>query len=254
MRKTFLYFIVISGLLLVAVGIAGMVTPGNRNKLTANRETDSNTAGVSVSRVLQAHNRRIDREWPKFTQKGTLKYYTNFPSGSERLFERKLSFSANGPVVRYDRATLEINQSFLFDGNTLVQTTSAVGTKPEVKTLDGVDAASIKFQMATFGLLPVLKRLSDAGTQVVYVGDTSKGSRFQVTTVNGSWYFYSNANHLIDRLEIGEINITYGDYRTVDGLTLPFYQNIRKGDRILYEIRLEMFELSPVFDSGFFKS
>jgi hypothetical protein len=139
----------------------------------------------------------------------------------------------------------------LFDGNTLIRTTFQAGTQLDVKAVDGTEAASIKFQIATFGLLPILKRLSDPATQVTYVGATEKGNRFQVKTGGGSWYFYSNSNHLIDRLEVGEINITYGDYRTVDGLTLPFYQNVRKGETFLYELRFDTFELNPVFATGF---
>jgi hypothetical protein len=124
----------------------------------------------------------------------------------------------------------------------------------EVKALDGVEAASIKFQIATSGLLPILKRLSDRETKVSFLGATSKGDRFEVKTANGSWYFHSNVRHLIERVEIGEINITYSDYRTVDGLTLPYYQKVQKGDRFLYDIKFDSFELNRVFATGFFKN
>jgi hypothetical protein len=254
MRKTFSQHAMIIGVLFAVAGLAAVVRLVNRSNSTTNRQAVSNSAHVSVFTVLQAHGGRGDREWTRFRQQGILRYHMDVSVGSQRPFERKLSFSTDGPVVRYERATLNTNQSYSFDGKTLVRTTFQTGTQLDVKAVDGMEAASIKFQIATFGLLPILKRLSDPATQVFFVGATKEADQFQVKTGGGSWYFYSNSNHLIDRLEIGEINITYGDYRTVDGLTLPFYQNVRKGKTLLYEIKFDTFELSPVFASGFFKT
>ncbi len=251
MRKTFSHLVMIIGVLLAVTGLAAVVRLVNQSHSTANRQARPNSIHVSVFTLLQAHGGRGDRGWTRFRQEGTLSYHIEASSGPQRRFERKLNLSTDGPVVRYDRATLNINQSYLFDGNTLIRTTFRSGIQLDVKAVDGTEAASIKFQIATFGLLPILKRLADPATKVIYVGATEKGNRFQVKTGGGSWYFYSNSNHLIDRLEVGEINITYGDYRTVDGLTLPFYQNVRKGETLLYELRLEVFEISPVFASGF---
>lgn len=248
MRKSFSHLVMIIGVLLAMAGLAAVVRLVNRSNFTTNRQARPNS--VSVATLLHAHGGRGDREWTRFSQEGTLSYHIEASAGPQHRFERKLNLSTDGPVVRYDRTTLNINQSYLFDGNTLIRTTFQAGTQLDVKAVDGTEAASIKFQMATFGLLPILKRLSDPATQVIYVGATEKGDRFQVQTSGGSWYFYSNSNHLIDRLEVGEIIIMYGDYRTVDGLTLPFYQNVRKGETLLYEIRFDIFELSPVFASG----
>lgn len=249
MRKSFSHLVIIIGVLLAVAGLAAVVRLVNRSNFTTNRQARPNS--VSVSTLLQAHGGRSDREWTRFRQEGTLSYHVAALAGPQRRFERKINLSTDGPVVRYDRATLNINQSYLFDGNTLIRTTFQAGTQLDVKAVDGTEAASIKFQIATCGLLPILKRLSNPATQVTYVGATEKGNRFQVKTGGGSWYFYSNSNHLIDRLEVGEINITYSDYRTVDGLTLPFYQNVRKGETSLYELRFDTFELSPVFATGF---
>jgi hypothetical protein len=251
MRKTFLCPVVVSSVLLVGVGMTLALRLVYRSTWTANRQTTPNPISVSVFTVLQAHSGHQDKEWPRFTQKGTLRYYPAISVGSQRAFERELRLSIDRSIVRYDKATLSRNQSFLFNGHTLVRTTFDGDTQLETKVIDGVEAASIKFQIATFGLLPILRRLSEPSTQVVYVGATSKGNRFQVKTVGGSWYFYANSNHLIDRLEVNDINITYGDYRTVEGLTLPFYQQVKKGDKLLYDIKLETFDLNPVFAVGF---
>lgn len=251
MSKTFSQLLMIVGVLIAVAGLAAAVRLVHRDTSTTNRPARPISTRVSVFTLLQAHGGRGDREWTRFSQEATLSYYIGASADPQRRFERKLNLSTDGLVVRYDRATLNTNQSYLFDGNTLIRTTFQAGTQLDVNTVDGAEAASIKFQMATCGLLPVLKRLSDPATQVIYVGATEKGDRFQVKTGGGSWYFYSNSNHLIDRLEVGEINITYGDYRTVDGLTLPFYQNVRKGETLLYELRFDAFELSPVFAPGF---
>ncbi len=251
MGKTFTYLVLITGLVLMAVGVIAVLRLVNRSSSPALRKAEPKSDRVLA--VLQAHGGRRDREWKRFFQEGTLRYYPHLSTGSQS-FERKLSLAIDGSLVKYDKAALETRQSYSFAGNTLVRTTSQKGTRVEVNALDGVEAASIKFQIATSGLLPILKRLSDPGSTVIYLGTTSKGDRFEVKTVNGSWYFHSNVSHLIEQVEIGEINITYGDYRTVDGLTLPYYQNVRKGDRFLYDIKFDSFELNPVFATGFFKS
>src|ERR1051325_866970 len=247
MKNTLLSPVVVS-LLVAAISLAVAVRLIYQNNSTTNQQIVVNPTGVFT--VLQAHSSHQQQDWLKFTQQGTLMY----PTGSQSVLESTLRLSTDHSFVRYERASLNRNQSFLFDGNTLVRTTFEAQTQVEVRILDGVEAASTKFQIATFGLLPILKRLSDPSTQVVYLGAASKGNQFQVKTAGGSWYFYTNPNHLIDRLEVGDINITYEDYRTVDGLNLPFYQRVKKDDRLLYEIKFDTFDLNPVFAAGFFKS
>jgi hypothetical protein len=245
MNRTSHHSATIIGLFLVTIAIAGAVKFGNRSASTPVQQPDASTIRVSVSTVVQTHAGGTVRDWTRFHLKGALKYHLNVSSDSQNQFERKLTLSGDGPILRYERVTFNTSQSYLFDGKTVVRTTSESGSQLEVKTLDGTEAASIRFQIATAGLLPILKRLSDPQTKVIYAGPTSKGDRFDVKTDNGSWSFYSNADHLIDRLEVGEISITYGDYRDLDGLTLPYYQIVAKGDTLLYDIKFDTFELNP---------
>lgn len=254
MRKTLLFIGVIGGLLLVGGTIGAVVGIVNRDHATAIRQAESKPIPVSLSTVLRNHGDYNPQKRPRFTQNATLIYYTEGSTGPQRLFERKLKFSTDGSRFRYDKSTLNRNQSFLSDGKILVRTTSQAGTQLEARVLDGFEAAGIKFQMATLGLLPILKRLSDPSTQVVYVGATARGSQFEVKNLNGTWYFYANANHLIDQLEVDGIHITFGDYRTVEGLKLPFHQQVKKGDKLLYELKFDAFDLNPVFAPDFFKS
>src|SRR6185436_14575996 len=251
MRNTLL---VASSVLIVGASMVLATRLLSSSTSNANRPADQKLTGVSLVTVLQAHSGHRDNEWPRFTQKGTLTYYPDISAGSQSDFERKLTLSMDGSLVRYDKTTLNRTQSYLLAGRTVVRTTIDGKTPVEARVIDGVEAASIRFQIATFGLLPILRRLSEPSTQVIYAGATSKGNRFQVTTAGGSWCFYTNSNDLIDRLEINDINITYGDYRTVDGLKLPVYQQVKKGDKLLYEIKFEALDLNPVFTVSFFKS
>lgn len=250
MRKTFSGPVLISSVLFVVVTMA--VTLVYRGRFTVNRPAAPNQIGISVFTVLQAHGGHT--ELPTFTQTGTLIYHPEISAGSQGVFERQLTLYVNGRYVRYDKTTLNRTQSYLFDGSTLIRTTFDAESRVESRVIDGSDAVSIKNQMATFGLLPILKRLSEPNTQVVYAGRTSTETRFEVKSVGGSWYFYSNSNNLIERVEVNSAIITFGDYRTVEGLTLPFSQQVKKGDKLLYEIKLDTFDLNPVFARGFFKS
>ncbi len=175
-----------------------------------------------------------------------------YSTASQYVSESRLRLAADHSFVKYDRTTLNRNQSFVFDGYAMVRTTFEGETRLEVKVLDSVEAAGIRFQVATFGLLPILRRLSDPSTQVVYLGTTSKGDRFKVKTAEDDWYIFTSPNHLIDKLEVEDLSITYEDYRTVDGLSLPFLQRVKKGDRLVYEIKFDTFDLNPVFAAGFF--
>ena len=253
MRKKVLGIIVVGSLVLVLVAFAA-TRVAHRSASTAEQTASHNAVSVSVFSVLQAHGGTSVKELPRFALRGTLTYHPNLSDGSQRVFERKLTLSVDGSSVRYDKATLNRSQSYFFDGRTVIRTTFDATTKSDVKIIDGVEAASIRFQIATFGLLPILKRLSEPGVQVVYVGDTSKGNQFQVKTSSSCWYFYTNSDFLVERLEVSDVNVTYSNFRTVEGLTLPFCQEVRKGDKLLYEIKLDTFDLNPVFAADFFKS
>jgi hypothetical protein len=232
MRKN-LFLILIAGLLVAA---SAVVTVLNR---------------VSVATVLKAHGGYNIKLRSKYTQTATLTYFTNGSTGLQRVLDVKLKLSVDDTLTRFDKTTFDRSQSYLLDGQNLIR--NDAGIQQEGKTLDGTEAAAIKFQISTFGLLPILKRLSDPRSQVSYIGPTAKGQRFQVKTLRGAWYFYANSNHLIDRLEIENINITFDDYRTVQGMKLPFLEQARKADKLLYEIKFDTFGFNPVFAADLFK-
>src|SRR4051812_48406690 len=108
MRKTFSHLVMIIGALLAIAGLAAVVWLVNRSNSTTNRQARPNSSSVSVFTLLQAHGGRGDRDWTRFRQKGTLSYHVEAPTVPQRRFERKLNLSTDGPVVRYDRAALDI--------------------------------------------------------------------------------------------------------------------------------------------------
>lgn len=247
MRKNTLGFAL--GALLLTGSITVVVKISNETNQPAARNP------VSIFTVLQAHGGYNDQARSRFTQNATMTTYVQDDLGiSQDQRERKLKFSIDRSIVRYDKTSLHKSHMFLFDGHTMVRTTYQPETQPEVKVLNGNEAEVAKFQPATFGLLPILKRLSDPHAQVVYMGTTEKGNRFHVKTPRGVWDIYTNSNHLIERVEVKGATVTYGDYRKVDGLNLPFYQQVRKGNNLLWEIKFDAVDFNPVFADGFFKS
>src|SRR6058998_358711 len=112
MRKTFLRTVVISGVLLMVVGMTVALRLVYRNISTASRPAPNNNIDSSTLTVLQAHGGRNDKEWTRFTQKGTLTYYPAMTASPQRVFERELRLSLDRSIVRYDKATLDRKQSF----------------------------------------------------------------------------------------------------------------------------------------------
>ena len=252
MKNTLLSPVVIASLLLLGVGVVATVRFVYHSNST-NQQAGPTPVNVSVFSVLQAHSFR-HTERMSFTQKATFIRYAEDSGRPQRVAEKSLTLSVDHSFVRFDKTTDDSTQSYLFLGQTLVRTTHRAGTQQEVKIVDVAEADNIRVQVETFGLAMILRRVSEPDRQVVFLGASSKGNRFEVKATGGSLYFYTNTNDVIDRLEFDDISISYGDYRTVDGLNLPFYQQVRKGDRLLYEIRFDTIDFNPTFAPGFFKS
>jgi hypothetical protein len=242
----------IIGLLFVITGSTTLVVRFIGRKIsTTTRPAVKKCCELSVPTVLKAHISSCNAHWTRFTQKATLREDKGVSSNQ---IETSLSLSTDGTQARYDRTTAALNLSYLLNQKTLIRTTVYAGSQREVKTVNSDDEAYlIEFQIETFGILPLLKRLSNPATRVAYVGNTSKGDQFEVKTGYGSWYFYVNSQHLIDRLQFDELTITFDDYRQVEGLNLPFHQTASKGDDFLHEIRFSEIDLDPAFASDVFK-
>lgn len=254
MKKKISCLLLVIGLLVMTAVTVALVKFINRRTSTSTGQTATKTAGLSVQTVLKAHIGSGNTNWTRYAEKATLRYAGSHSSAEQEHFERKLSLATDGTVTRYERTTLSLTQSYLLNGNVLVRTIFYGRTQVETTILDGPEAAEIKSQIATFGPLPILKRLSDSPARVSHVGNSSSGDEFEVEALKGPWRFYTNSQHLIDRLQIDDISITFGDYRQVEGLNLPFYQKVSKGKVFLYEIQFDEINFDPIFAAGTFKS
>ena len=249
MKITFLV-LAIGGVLIVGGGISWKLRLAYHRSSSTPSQVKTSDHVISLSLVLKAHGGQRER-WQRFRQQATMLYYKESVAGSPSLVERRLELSRYRSFVKYERAMGDWSQRFLFDGDSLIRTTFRSGKQLESKTLEDDEAKSIKSHIATFGLLPILRRIADPGMEVVYLGATSKGGQFQLKSATGSWYFYTGPDHLIYQLEGEGVTIVYSDYRLVDGLNLPFHQSVKRGDRKLYEIRFDMFDLNPSLDDTF---
>lgn len=142
--KNTLRSVVLSNVLLVAVSmvtVVGIVPQANRK--------ESNPIGLSVFTILQAQHHN-DKERPKFAEKATLTYSTDSSSSSPRRLQGKKKLSTGRSLVRYDKASLNTDQSFLFDGQILIRTTSQAGINLEVRVLNRFEIAGIRIRIAAF--------------------------------------------------------------------------------------------------------
>jgi hypothetical protein len=63
---------------------------------------------------------------------------------------------------------------------------------------------------------------------------------------------YADSEHLIRRLEFRDNAIEYDDYRTVEGVRLPFGQRFFVRGQLYYELSFTKIDLKPAFGSDYF--
>lgn len=212
------------------------------------RPAPSEATVAALSTVRQSHSPGIDQPWSRYTQRAV-----RVPAGAPGSLEQKVSLFTDGTIVRYEQGDIAVfGQVFIFDGRTIVEHTFRSGVESESRTLEGLDADTIKFQMATFGVLPLLKRLSAPGAQVTLIGATANGEQFRVDSVAGSWFVYTDRYHLIERVTVGDVSLDFQDYRNVDGLMLPFVQSVTQGTQPKYRLNLDSVVVDPTFAPDFF--
>ena len=214
---------------------------------------------ISIDQVRQAHNvHENPNALLAFT--ATAVKLTPYPgeldSSLPSFFERRVSVSIGaGAFKRHSVDPLGLREHFdLFDGREIHHTAVEMGKQVEEVSQTG-DSHSGDFALGikTFGLVPVLNQLSDAATQVIYLGRTvRKEDKFEVKTPYGSWTLYSDQRHIIRKVEIGARSIEYADYRVVEGTRLPFIQRVYTGGRLIYELVFTGIDLNPSFPAGYF--
>lgn len=207
----------------------------------------SGQTSPSLSAVLQAHTGSKGLR-SSYTLKGV-----RTPTGGPSKLEQKVALSTDGTLTRYDRSENPgFQQTFVLDGGTITEHIFGTGGEAKAKILAEAEADTVKFQLATFGLLPVLKRLFAPNAEVSLMETTSEGDQFQVKTAAGSWFVFTNSEHLIERIKVGDVSIDYQDYRTVAGMQLPFSQRVMQGPELKYRLNIDSIIVDPTFPFDFF--
>ena len=220
-----------------------------------NKTTTPRAGGPSVRSVLEAHG--VYQKPGLADHISEAVRLTAIGGGAELpgFFERKVTLwnhENTFKIRKADPAALRERRE-LFDGQSFLYAETETGGKTLGSgQMGNSELAEAKFAVGTFGLIPILNRLSDPASQSVYQGITPSGDRFKVSAAGGSWTFCSGRTHLIRRVEIGDARIEYADYREVDGVQLPFNQKVWIGNRLLYELVFTRIDLNPVFPPACF--
>lgn len=209
---------------------------------------------VSLGEVLSAHNVPPDPAALSAFAAQAVKYtfYDNGDHGkSPGFFERKVSVSFDGEAFTYRKShPLGIrDQLYMFDGRAAYSALVEKGEAVEAASQSAdsqIEAA--RFSARTFGLVWMLKHISSASAEAVYLGETAqKQEMFEVEIADDRWTLYTDRQRLIRKLEKGNKTIEYADYRSVEGVWLPFVQRLYLGGRLVYELVFTEITLDPAF-------
>ena len=219
-------------------------------------EADQSASPVSIGEVLRAHNAPQNTAILSACD-GEAVRLTSRPPGIDRelpsFFERQVSVVwAGNAYKRYTADPLRLREQFdLFDGSAPYHAVTERGILAEEAN---TRADSVEFGVKTFGLVPVLKQLSDPTTEALYLGRTAyRQDKFDIKTATGRWTLYTDMEHLISRIEVGDKVIEYASYRSVDGVRLPFIQRLSIGGHLIQELIFTRIALNPKLAPNYFR-
>jgi len=115
----------------------------------------------------------------------------------------------------------------------------------------------VKFNVMTFGIIPLLRHLRNPSVDAVYLPGAEGGQeKIEVKIDSVVWTMYLGQDHLIRKVEMVHnknfLVIEYGDYRPVDGLQLPFFQRVFDDGKPSYELVFSRYELNPSYPGDYF--
>lgn len=251
MRKKNIGLMLLSGLLSIAM-LAACADREKREELPA-------APPISLKGLLEAHNVPGDPGGTSiFFAEAQRTISASAAGGSEvpRSFDRMVTVSRHGKAYRYQRVDpiARTKKIYVFDGNTTFYAMMVKGRLVEESNHEGDSPPeAVGLEIKTFGLLPILKQLADPNTQSVYEGHSAEGlDRFQVRTSTRIWIVYAGAEHFIQRVESADNAVDYDDYRSVDGVWLPFSQQFSVRGQRYYHLTFNRIDLKPEFSSDYF--
>jgi hypothetical protein len=223
------------------------------------REANQAASLLSIDEVLRAHSvPQNPAALSTFSAEAVR--LTSRPPGIDpplaSFFERHVSVVMAGEAYRrHTSDPSRLREQFdLFDGSAIHHAAVEQGRLVEAAdSMTDSESEGVEFGVKTLGLVPILRQLSDPTTEAVYLGSAAYGQdKFEVKTSGDRWTIFTNREHLICRLEAGNRTIEYADYRSVDGIRLPFIQRLSIGGRLLQEIVFTRIDLNPALPAGCF--
>jgi hypothetical protein len=214
---------------------------------------------VPVGEVLSAHNVLQNPEaFSSFDAEAVR--LTSRPPGIDRelqsFFERQVTVVMSGNAYkRHTADPLRLREQYdLFDGSRSYYSVIENGKlAAQANPVTDSESRGVEFSVKTFGLVPILSQLLDPATEAVYLGRTAYGQdKFDVKTATDRWTLYTDAEHLISRIEVRGRTIEYASYRLVDGVRLPFTQRLSSGDQLVQELNFTRITLNPKIPSNYF--
>jgi hypothetical protein len=212
-----------------------------------------------MGEVLRAHMGKERTDVPQAFAAEALRLTSRppgIPADLLRFFERRVSVVM--AVNAYKRRIVDPQRQKewfdLFDGSLFYHAVTEEGRLIEgVSQMTASQAHGFDFNVETFGLLPILKHLSDPAAKVVYLGPTAYGQhKFEVEAAPDKWTVYADAERLIRRVEVRNWVIEFGHYLPVDGFLLPFVQRSYTDGQLSQELIFTSITLSPELPSVYF--
>lgn len=237
----------------VAIGVADRsASPVSMNQV------NQPATPVSIGEVLRAHNVAQNPDALLGFDAEAVRLTTR-PPGIDRelpsFFERQVSVTMAGNAYkRHTADPLRLREQYdLFDGNLPYHAVIENGRLAAPAPVTDSESHGVEFGISTFGLVPILKQLAGATTEAVYLGRTAYGQdKFDIKTATDRWTLYTDAEHLISRIEVRGKTIEYASYRSVDSLRLPFIQRLSSDGQLVQELNFTSITLNPKLPAGYF--
>ena len=252
--KTLTVALILSGLLLM--GIAA-----SRSGTGFSGEADQ-AASSFISKLLEAHNFPQDSDALAATVTEARKanhYPPDLRSKMPEPFDQKMRVCFYGAEFRREKCFSRgpTQQIDLFDRRGAHRLEILEGkSTASVRQLEDWEFQDVKFNVLTFGILPLIKELQSPSVDADYLGSTGGHEKIAVKIESAVWTIYGDEQHLIRKVELVHrghfVVIEYDDYRLVGGVKLPFIQRLYSDGRPRYELAFTGFSFKAAFPPGHF--
>ncbi|HEX5736208.1 MAG TPA: hypothetical protein VF131_25490 [Blastocatellia bacterium] len=235
----------------------------SKTGIRSSGKADQAASSSFISKLLHAHNfpQGSDALAATVTEARKANYYSADLRGKmPEPFDQKMRVCSYGAEFRREKCFSRgpTQQIDVFDrqGAHRLEILEGKSTAP-VRQLEDWEFQEFKFNVLTFGILPLIKELQSSSVDADYLGSTGGGQEKIAVRINSAvWTIYGDEQHLIRKVEIVHrghfIVIEYDDYRMVGDVNLPFSQRLYSNGRPRYELAFTGFNFKAAFPSGYF--